>query len=221
MDTIYKTPAGNGLIPQAGRSASTFPSGLIRIDQTYLGLTANAAAHRAALAVGNPTPDLDDSPSIYWTEAEGGNTYSRSSLKIFPNVQETKREDGFTEYKVSAYGRVNETGTTSRGFAIQKYSETFSISQGAEATPLQYTVTEFWEIETITFSKTIPSSDAMGALPVAPATLFRRLRSRRITGSLPGGVAAQLYLNWSIVPLTISRVNYGHIDELSITYGYE
>ena len=103
MDTIYKTAAGNGLIPQAGRSASTFPSGLIRIDQTYLGLTANAAAHRATLAVGNSMPDGDSSPAI-------------DGLKIFPEPQEIRREDGFTEYKVSAYGRINTHGKADSNF---------------------------------------------------------------------------------------------------------
>jgi hypothetical protein len=103
MDTIYKTAAGNGLIPQAGRSASTFPSGLVRVDQTYLGLTSQATTHRATLAVGNSMPDGDSSPCI-------------DGLKIFPEPQEVRREDGFTEYKVSAYGRINTHGKADSNF---------------------------------------------------------------------------------------------------------
>jgi len=88
--TLYKSTSG--LIPQPGRAVNTFPSGLVRVDQTYLGLTANAATHRAILAVGNDMPDGDTAPCI-------------DGLKIFPEVQERRREDGFTEYIVSAYGR--------------------------------------------------------------------------------------------------------------------
>jgi len=86
------------LIPQPGRAVNTFPSGLVRVDQTYLGLTSQSAAHRATLAVGNNMPDGDSSPCI-------------DGLKIFPEVQERRREDGFTEYIVSAFGRVNTTGS--------------------------------------------------------------------------------------------------------------
>lgn len=93
--TFTANPAA--LIAQPGRAVNTFPSGLVRVDQTYLGLTAQAASHRATLAVGNDMPG-DSSPCI-------------DGLKIFPEVQEKRREDGFTEYIVSAYGRCNSTGS--------------------------------------------------------------------------------------------------------------
>lgn len=93
--TFTANPAA--LIAQAGRAVNTFPSGLVRVDQTYLGLTSHATTHRATLAIGNNMPDGDSSPCI-------------DGLKIFPEVQEKRREDGFTEYLVSAYGRSNATG---------------------------------------------------------------------------------------------------------------
>ena len=101
--------ASTGLIPQPGRAVNTFPSGLVRVDQTYLGLTANAATHRAILAVGNDMPDGDTAPCI-------------DGLKIFPEAQERRREDGFTEYLVSAYGRVNAIGETSFNYEIATFS---------------------------------------------------------------------------------------------------
>jgi hypothetical protein len=105
--TIYKSTSG--LVAQAGRTVSTFPSGLVRVEQSYLGLTANAAANRAALAVGNNMPDGDSSPCL-------------DGLKIFPEVQEVRREDGFTEYQVCAYGRCNSTGTRSESALITTIS---------------------------------------------------------------------------------------------------
>jgi hypothetical protein len=82
------------LIAQPGRSVQNFPGGLVRVDQTYLGETASRESHRAICAVANPMPDGNQDPSM-----EG--------LFIYPDVNEIEREDGFTEYRVSAYGRRN------------------------------------------------------------------------------------------------------------------
>ena len=99
--TIF-TANPTSLIAQPGRAVNTFPSGLVRVDQLYLGLTSEAATHRAILAVGNDMPDGDTSPCI-------------DGLYIFPEVQERRREDGFTEYIVSAYGRAKSTATIEPG----------------------------------------------------------------------------------------------------------
>lgn len=207
------------LIPQSGRSVSTFPSGIVRVDQSYLGLTEFQATHRGVLAVGNALPDGDKYPAIDWPNADGTNF--EPSLKIFPEVQEVRREDGFTEYKVSAYGRTNEEGTTTRGLSLEKFSESFSINQGEAQPPLEYTVEEFWEVETLTISKTLKSTETMGNFPAAPAYLFLRLRSRRITGNPPTNVPVTLYPNWSVVITSATRRNFGHIDELVVTFGYD
>jgi hypothetical protein len=47
---IYEKNAGE-LIPQGGRSVSTFPSGLVRVDQTFICSTPNVATHRANLKI--------------------------------------------------------------------------------------------------------------------------------------------------------------------------
>jgi len=93
MNILTKSTA---LIPQP-RTVDTFSSGLVRVTQTYIGRTALKATHRAILAVGSDMPDGNSSPCI-------------DGLKIFPEVQERAREDGMTEYVVTAYGRVNTTG---------------------------------------------------------------------------------------------------------------
>jgi|LauGreDrversion4_2_1035121.scaffolds.fasta_scaffold195150_3 hypothetical protein len=110
------------LIPQPGRAVNTFPSGLVRVDQTYLGLTSKATTHRATLAIGNDMPDSDSSPCM-------------DGLKIFPAPQERRREDGFTEYLVSAYGRKNDTGLTSIKWEIFQASHT--ISSGGESSTIE------------------------------------------------------------------------------------
>jgi hypothetical protein len=94
---IYeKTPGG--LFATGERTISTFRSGLVRVEQTFICPTSAAATHRAALAVGSDMP--------------GGSAPAIDGLKIFPEPQEKKRTDGFTEFVVSAYGRVNTTEKT-------------------------------------------------------------------------------------------------------------
>ena len=90
MAIIYETNPGQ-LIPQGNRTVSTFPSGLVRVDQSFIGRTDLNATHRSQLVVGADFPG-DQQPSY-------------DGLRIFPEVQEKRLPDGFTEYLVSAYGR--------------------------------------------------------------------------------------------------------------------
>jgi hypothetical protein len=91
------------LIALPGRAVQTFPSGLVRIDRTYACRAADAGRYRRDFAVGNPLPFDDGSPSI-------------DQLSIFPEPQEEQGDDGFVRFRVSAYGRVNTTGTTQSFF---------------------------------------------------------------------------------------------------------
>ena len=105
--TIYeKTPSG--LYATGDRTVSTFPSGLVRVDQTFVCKTSAAATHRAALEVGTDMPG-DSAPAI-------------DGLKIFPEPQERKREDGFTEFIVSAYGRKNSSGSVTISKKIRYFA---------------------------------------------------------------------------------------------------
>lgn len=91
MPTIYEETPG-ALIPSGERTVATYASGLCRVDQVYVCNTDNAATHRATLAVGASMPDGNDAPAT-------------DGLYIFPNPQEIKKPEGFTEFHVSAYGR--------------------------------------------------------------------------------------------------------------------
>lgn len=112
---IYqKTPGG--LFATGERTVSTFPSGLVRVDQTFICPTLDADTHRAALAVGSDMP--------------GGSTPAIDGLKIFPEPQEKKRTDGFTEFIVSSYGRKNTVGRTTFEWKTFSESGTFVQNKG-------------------------------------------------------------------------------------------
>ncbi len=115
--TIYEKTA-NGLYPTGQRTVSTFPSGLIRVDQTFVCKTSAAATHRGILSVGSDFPN-------------DSNLFSFDGIKIFPEPQERHRDDGFTEFIVSAYGR---TSITPREKIYYEYqSSGFYLSKSKKA----------------------------------------------------------------------------------------
>lgn len=138
--TIF-TANPTALIPQPGRAVNIFLSGLVRVDQTYLGLTSQATIHRATLAVGNNMPDGDSSPCI-------------DGLKIFPEVQERRREDGFTEFLVSAYGRASSTYSESSNFE----NATANLSSGNSNNVIINTI-RAGLFQRVVIKRTVPASE--------------------------------------------------------------
>lgn len=94
MMTIYEKTTG-GLIKTGQRSITSFPSGLLRVDQLYVGKSGEETTHRSILAYGLQIPDQADLPDI-------------DGAFIFPEVQESRDGTGFTRYQCSAYGRTTD-----------------------------------------------------------------------------------------------------------------
>jgi hypothetical protein len=114
---IYqKTPGG--LFATGERTVTTFPSGLIRVDQSFVCPTSDADTHRAALAVGEDMP--------------GGSAPAIDGLKIFPEPQEKKRDNGFTEFIVSAYGRSTTNVSANVGYETNINFETLILKRNVE-----------------------------------------------------------------------------------------
>ena len=122
--TIYEKES-NGLYPTGQRSVSTFPSGLVRVDQTLVCRNTAAASHRSSLAVG--------------TEMPGGSYPAMDGLKIFPEPQEKQRGDGFTEFIVSAYGRVSMTGIENKN---KKLSTILGLRYSSDSISYNHTFTQ-------------------------------------------------------------------------------
>lgn len=94
MSTIIEQTPG-GLYKQPARTVATFPSGLVRIDQSYKCSNAAESTHRDTVAVGNELPDDDGYPAI-------------DGAFIFPHCQQVRDGAGFTEFVASAYGRTTD-----------------------------------------------------------------------------------------------------------------
>jgi hypothetical protein len=216
--------ASTGLIPQPGRAVNTFPSGLVRVDQTYLGLTANAATHRAILAVGNDMPDGDTSPCV-------------DDLKIFPEAQERRREDGFTEYIVSAYGRSKSTASFEPGIKNYSYGN-FSINRGtatarivSNTTPdfdsLNFPLNTFDPISAFYFGGTEEDFQANSISKISSSmrsSLWRFNFGTLIMDYLilnPGFTPATANSSIRLIELklTTSQTNFGYWSEWIFSYG--
>jgi hypothetical protein len=115
---IYQRTPGE-LFATGERTVSIFPSGLVRVEQTFICPTSNAGTARYQLAVGSNMPG-DSQPAI-------------DGLYIYPDPQEKNRSDGFTEFTVSAYGRINTTGTETLEWNV------FSLSGTDPANNIQVT----------------------------------------------------------------------------------
>jgi hypothetical protein len=97
----YIYHGSQGLIALPERNVQTFPSGLVRIDRVYACRKTLVDRFRRDLTVGNSLPFDDGAPAI-------------DGAFIFPDPQEVVRDDGFAEFRVSAYGRTNTTGNIDR-----------------------------------------------------------------------------------------------------------
>lgn len=97
----YTYHGTSNLIALPNRTVQTYPSGLVRVERSYVCRKADAGRNRSKFQVGDFLPDDDGAPAI-------------DGLYIFPAAQEAVRDDGFVEFKVSAYGRTNTTGNIDR-----------------------------------------------------------------------------------------------------------
>ena len=148
MATIYeKTPGA--LIATPGRTVNSFESGIIRVDRTYVCATSSAATHRATLVVGGVAPDENAWPTL-------------DGLYIHPTPSEVERGDGFTEFKVSSYGRTTTaspdilTSVRKHGqelFAMNTGSITYSVWEPGGTIVLKYD--EVLKFETLNLSPDI------------------------------------------------------------------
>lgn len=92
MSYIYH--GTTGLVALPNRSVQTYPSGLVRVERSFVCRKNLASKYRSILGVNQPMPNDDGSPAI-------------DGIYIFPEPQETMRDGGFIEFKVTAYGRHN------------------------------------------------------------------------------------------------------------------
>jgi len=221
--TVYNSQSPSSLISQAGKTVSAFPSGLIRVEQTFLTSSDTLFTSRPLVAVGNDAPGGDSSPSI-------------DGLKIFPEAQERHREDGFTEFLVTSYGRVNSEGSSVLGVQLVTLSASYThkytpaaTEENPNPTPANFawTIKETWLADTYTVTRTMLADEPNSSISITPPTLSKFLKKREISGnrpgsSIPGYITVPGYssigVEWEAQLSSVDRRNFGFFDEVIITY---
>jgi hypothetical protein len=195
MPQIIYSANPSGLIAQGDRSVTTYPSGLLKVEQTFIGLTANESTDRLTLQIGQAFP-LDDSPSI-------------DGVFIFPATQESRDSSGFTTYRVSGYGRINENG----------YSE-ISPSENLVAST----------IETIGESTFIYSDIWSAKQKLTQRVIFNDQEDEDPNGYDTQGVPLPIKIEtsqypvdipWALTRVDVQRTNYGRFTELRTLAKYQ
>lgn len=103
---------GTDTVALPGRTVQTFPSGLVRVEQMY------------AVRKGMPIPFKSKQR---FPEPDPSRLISFDGLYVFPDPEIVEDGDGFTKYKVTAYGRAKNIGTSGyepvviKGFAKAYY----------------------------------------------------------------------------------------------------
>jgi hypothetical protein len=159
----YTYHGTSNLVMAPGRSVQTFPSGLVRVERSYTCRKADAARYRADLAVGNVLPGDDGTPAL-------------DGVYIFPEPMELAREDGFTEFRVTAYGRSNvfADNAISRSSVLSTYVR--SIWNGTRGTGASAVDTAGAFVnsespslnETFTLTGVLPSNESATSLLTPP-----------------------------------------------------
>ena len=225
----YTYHGTSNLIALPNRTVQTYPSGLVRVERSYVCRKADAARNRSRFQVGEFLPNDNGSPAI-------------DGLYIFPDAQETVRDDGFVEFKVAAYGRTNTTGSQRQEFILGSVSGLkFSFSQIIvenclaastalsnllDSPPVELAFKIEVQDDGLPF-RAIPVpkfSTVLVLLPMSSIAPFRLpdggLIVERISAT--GDLSQSLYIYGSNVPtmLSSSSRNFGFFTEFTTTYGW-
>ncbi len=90
----YTYHGTSNLIALPNRTVQTYPSGLVRVERSFVCRKDRVAKFRNTIRVNELMPFDNGAPAI-------------DGLYIFPEPQEVVRDDGFVEFRVTAYGRTN------------------------------------------------------------------------------------------------------------------
>lgn len=243
----YTYHGTNDLIALPNRVVQTFPSGLVRIERSFVCKKSQVAKYRNTLKVNEPMPFDNGAPAI-------------DGIYIFPEPQEVVRDDGFVEFRVTAYGRSNTSGNIETRYALGSFGciltnsddtgdpyNTSQIQSGMMPSYLQKIVLSNDQIQDFSFSidvEIVPANVAMKyvdttSIPVSSTSFvpYTIWENYMMTGPSPGGLLynnTRLYPYIPVLPTlpafvnkyrqgflyasNISSTNFGIFNEYVITY---
>jgi hypothetical protein len=208
-----------------GQTIQSFPSGLVRVDATFVVPNAIRGLARDQFQIGSQlqyrrfsarssgsvaaSPDRPETFTEYISDDE-------APAYIFPSVRESNDVPGFTKFIVSAYGRDDRSqlSNTVVGYQPATVQQTFT-GVNAQDEPVTWTIIELWRIEN---AVTTGVMNAEAEPPVTTsAALNPTLVSRRIIGTRGVDGAEAVNVEWQKRTTAFTRRNFGRYHEYDIT----
>jgi hypothetical protein len=133
------------LKPQDNISVQNFPSGLVRVEQTFICETEKSGILISTLSAGNILPSSRE--------------IADEELYIYPQPSIVRRNDGYTEIKVTAYGnkRINPS-VIERSSVKSSYPQTRQVAGGDSIERTIRSINDIFIIKTVERSDLGPSS---------------------------------------------------------------
>jgi hypothetical protein len=218
---------GKDTIALPGRTVQTFPSGLVRVEQMY------------AVKKGMSFPF---GAKQKFPEANPLRPVTFDGLYVFPDPEVVEDEDGFTKYKVTAYGRAASfslgrtfyspvimngfaksfwTGVLIRNIVTENddgstSTETQRIEKKNDS--VNSTQSQIWIVDEFDPVPIYPPSDNAVILGLNPTGTLQTARIDRPQNEFLEDVAASSGVNvfWQLVG--VSNVDYGKWREYTVNY---
>jgi hypothetical protein len=185
-----------------------FPSGLVRVERSFACRHEDAARYRNTLSVNEPMPFDDGAPAI-------------NGLFIFPEPQEQLRDDGFVEFRVTAYGSSNAVGQQEKRLESGTYTAT-QIANGQTSSAQVPCFNEIAIIRQVVSANTYPSF----SVPPIELKTFLSVNGelKDIRSAIPSGRRFDSQSSQStqtftrVVLKSYDSINFGRWDELTLIY---
>jgi hypothetical protein len=235
----YTYHGTSNLIALPNRTVQTYPSGLVRVERSFVCRKADVARFRNQIRVNERMPMDDGAPAF-------------DGLFIFPDPQEIVRDDGFVEFRVTAYGRTNATGVVETSFVkglislpiivsdteefvsaiLPRYTQKI-VLQSSEVSNFSFEIdADFLPISVSMFSTTVQEGQTESAAIYVPYEVWEQyfMTGPSSSGLLYNGFTLFTYGLFSSSPFTskqrygfvragqITSVNFGVMSEYTIPY---
>lgn len=209
----YTYHGTSDLIALPNRTVQTYPSGLVRVERSFICRKDQVAKYRNTIKVSEPMPFDNGAPAI-------------DGLYIFPEPQELVRDDGFVEFRVTSYGRTGFLPTVeisgARG-SISNLEATVTIAQDGSATQSEIVTQLPCVFEVYTYRRVVPREESLSGIAIAPEISARiYLTDGRMISTLQE-ISGNVEIANRVVPAFTSctTTNFGRFVEWVYTYEAE
>ena len=203
----YTYHGTSNLIALPNRTVQTYPSGLVRVERSFVCRKADVAKNRNTIRVNERMPMDDGAPAF-------------DGLYIFPEPQEVVRDDGFVEFRVTAYGRTNifSDSAITKGSVLGTYSLRV-ITQAANFVDLIPAILDIFTVRGVLASSD-PTSAILKKPNIVNPSVFDLITGRPL---LPGevivpGTGTRRITSTDIGLDSYSSINFGQWSEYTVTW---